>query len=445
MSKKAKILITSYSVFIIFCLILNIYILNRRLNYYINYAENNYQHAFTELVVNFGQLDTALEKSVHSKSPQVLSTMCAQIYAKAQSAQMALGSLPFSSEELGETASFISKVGDYSYVVIKTASDGDVDSGIYDTLSQLSATSKNITGNLQSMYEDMSAGNLTIYDLNVKYSDLSNVDEEMVDDSLLDSFKDMEAEFPEMPTLIYDGPYSDDVDTNSYGLLENEEEISEEEALSIAESITNAQGLHLTGTTTALMEYYTFENDDLRIDISKKGGYPVAMKSYKNVGASNISVDEAKQSAKEFLDNIGFTGMESNYYMTQNNTAIINFAYKHGDYTCYPDLIKVTVSLEDGSVLGFDAGNYMRNHTDRDIPDEAYAMDECQSLVGDDLTVVKSGSAVIPTYGKKETFCYEYICEDADENTYLIYIDTQTGKQADILTLIEDENGFLTK
>ena len=80
--------------------------------------------------------------------------------------------------------------------------------------------------------------------------------------------------------------------------------------------------------------YYTFENDDLRIDISKKGGYPVAMKSYKNVGASNISVDEAKQSAKEFLDNIGFTGMESNYYMTQNNTAIINFAYKHGDYTC---------------------------------------------------------------------------------------------------------------
>lgn len=100
------------------------------------------------------------------------------------------------------------------------------------------------------MYEDMSAGNLTIYDLNVKYSALSNVDEEMVGDSLLDSFKDMEAEFPEMPTLIYDGPYSDDVDTNSYGLLENEEEISEEEALGVAESITNAQGLHLTAVSS---------------------------------------------------------------------------------------------------------------------------------------------------------------------------------------------------
>jgi spore germination protein len=51
--------------------------------------------------------------------------------------------------------------------------------------------------------------------------------------------------------------------------------------------------------------------------------------------------------------------------------------------------------------------------------------------------------AVIPTEGKKERLCYEFKGKFG-ENKYIVYIDANSGEEADILQVIDTDNGSLT-
>ena len=176
MTKRKKIRIISYVSFAVFCALLYFYLLNSQLTYYKRVSNNNYQRAFAEFVTNFDEMNTALEKSKYASSPQMLSTMCTQVYGKAQSAQMALGVLPFSDDALGETSSFISRVGDYSLTLSGTAASGDVEDSTYELLSALSDVSSEITAELRNMYNDMSRSSLTITDMASQDAQISNMD-----------------------------------------------------------------------------------------------------------------------------------------------------------------------------------------------------------------------------------------------------------------------------
>ena len=49
--------------------------------------ENNYHHALTELVNGVGELDSALQKTLYATTPSMVSSVCTEVYGKAQSAQ----------------------------------------------------------------------------------------------------------------------------------------------------------------------------------------------------------------------------------------------------------------------------------------------------------------------------------------------------------------------
>lgn len=61
--------------------------------------------------------------------------------------------------------------------------------------------------------------------------------------------------------------------------------------------------------------------------------------------------------------------MKESYYAVYNNVCTINFAYENGGITYYPDLIKVGISLSDGSIYSLEARGYLTNHTERAAPD----------------------------------------------------------------------------
>ena len=48
---------------------------------------------------------------------------------------------------------------------------------------------------------------------------------------------------------------------------------------------------------------------------------------------------------------------------------------------------------------------------------------------------------MIPTDGGNEVFCYEFLLEG--ENDALVYIYAKTGREENILILLQDENGTL--
>ena len=119
--------------------------------------------------------------------------------------------------------------------------------------------------------------------------------------------------------------------------------------------------------------------------------------------------------------------------------------YTEGDITYYPDLIKVTVALDSGKIIGIDARGYLTNHHKRENLVIELTQEQAMQSISPNLSVMSSKLCVIPSSGKNEFFCYEFHCVDKNGQEYLIYIDTQTGQEDNILLLLYSDNGALTK
>ena len=62
-----------------------------------------------------------------------------------------------------------------------------------------------------------------------------------------------------------------------------------------------------------------------------------------------------------------------------------------------------------------------------------------------DLKLISSKKVFIPTEWETEVYAYEYHCKASDGNEILVYIDPETGTEAEILILLYMDNGVLTK
>ena len=71
-------------------------------------------------------------------------------------------------------------------------------------------------------------------------------------------------------------------------------------------------------------------------------------------------------------------------------------------------------------------------------------MDEAKDSLNQKLEITSSGLAIIPTEWKTEVFCYEFKGKIYDTD-FLVYINANTGKEENILVIIETPNGILTQ
>jgi germination protein YpeB len=135
--------------------------------------------------------------------------------------------------------------------------------------------------------------------------------------------------------------------------------------------------------------------------------------------------------------------MEDTYYLTQDNVATINYAYRQNGVTVYPDLIKLKVALDNGEIVGIETKTYLSNHTERKIPTPKITAEEAKKKINTKLQVHGSGLAIIPTTYKKELFCYEFKGK-MNNNDFIVYINAETGEEEDILMIVNTPNGVLT-
>lgn len=70
-------------------------------------------------------------------------------------------------------------------------------------------------------------------------------------------------------------------------------------------------------------------------------------------------------------------------------------------------------------------------------------MEEAKSKLNKDLEIMSEGMAVIPTEWKSEILCYEFKGK-VDGKEFLVYINVETGKEEDILVILDTPGGTLT-
>ena len=185
------------------------------------------------------------------------------------------------------------------------------------------------------------------------------------------------------------------------------------------------------------------DGGQLYIQVTCQGGQILEVFSSRTAGEPVLSRTEGCEKAAAFLAEKGYANMAPSYFMEQDGVLAINFAPVENGVYCYPDLVKVSVALDTGEVVGFEAAGYLTHHGSRDLSSPAVDAQTAQALVDDSLTVLSHQLALIPTGGEYEVLCHEFKCQAQDGTHVLIYVNAQTGKQQHILLLLEAENGTL--
>ena len=350
-----------------------------------------------------------------------------------------------------KTSGFIGRVGDYAYALSRKAAKGESFSQEEkDNLRALSETATLLAQNLNSLQNEMGSGIVSVDQYAKTVENFDKSEGEILPQTLGDGMSSVEQEFPEVPSLIYDGPFSEHLEGLKPLMLEGLAEIDENAGRKAAAKFLGVRPelVYPTGELLADIASFCYEtklgDSVTRLTVSKQGGIVYQVVGSRLIEQSQISAKEALDAAKKLLERKGYTSMRESYYMIDNNILTANFAYTENGVICYPDLIKVGISMDDGSLESFDATGYLKSHRQRTIPAAGVSEEAAKDKVPSDLNIIGVNKTIIPSAGKNELFCYEFECEDANAQRFLIYTNAETGEQEKIFILLQDENGTLT-
>ena len=429
-------------------IILGIYTYNQNQEYR-QASEDTYNMSFYQLMDYVQNVETYLAKSVISSSAEQGVENLTNVWREANLANAYLTQLPIESNELQKTAKFLNQVSDYSYSLSRKNIKGEkLSNEDVTNLEDLHRYSIELENTLNQLSADMNEGRITWGELTKN----SNAFATQVSNISKDSFSNLEENFHEYSGLIYDGAFSEHITSGEKKGLTGDK-ISEEEAKKIATKFIgndkikeiNSNGKSENGNIVA----YSFDitlNDNNRkayISISEKGGHVVFMDSDRDVLAESISQEQADKTGKEFLDSHGFNNMKETYYLKQNGIVTINYAYSQDDVTMYPDLIKLKIALDNGEILGIETTGYLNSHTTRDLTKPKISKEEAGKNLNKKLEIKSESLAVIPTEWKTEILCWEFK-GTIDGMDFLLYVNAETGKEEDILLIVNTPNGTLT-
>ncbi len=414
--------------------------------------DNQYNRSFHEMAGYVNNVETLLAKSMVSTTTERTAITLQEAWRQATLAQTNLGQLPVSQPVLASTSKFLTQMGDMCLTLDNQNIRGEqLDEEQYDTIERLYKYSLSLNKSLKELQNDLGTGRLKWGEVADKGTRLFG---KTKPGEAMQKIESVGETFEDYPTLIYDGPFSDHMSTAEARGLSGDN-ITAEEA---AEKLKNFFGADRVQEVTEAgksdngpIKTFSFQmtlvdspdGPNVNAGISQKGGHIVWLLYNREVGESKLDMDQAKKAGLDFLEERGYESMEDTYYLRQDNIATINYAYKQGDVTIYPDLIKLKIALDDGEIVGIESKTYLSNHTQREIPEPKISMEEAQKKINGNLKVSSSGLAIIPTDYKKELFCYEFKGKLNDRD-FIVYINAATGNEEDILMIVNTPNGVLT-
>lgn len=404
--------------------------------------ESNYRQSLSELSECLSGIETDLTKSIYANSAMTLTDVSRNLYTETNQAKDALSRLPVNQMNLDGTYKFLSQAGDYSsYLSSKLYAGETISDEEHKNLKTLLTYATKYRESVDTMLTVCNNGG-EITERNVRAQDNSSMP------ALSTDFTTAEEAFEDYPTLLYDGPFADAVLNRQSKMIKGAKKIDENEAKEIAAKALSCNVSELTrgGDEEGRLPAYIFTRSQQTVAVTKSGGYVSYILFGGKIGSSTIDEENAVNLAKAYLDKIGYKDMASSYYAVSGNVCTINFAYSQDGVTCYSDLIKVGVSMSDGTIVSIEAKGYLTNHEDRDIAKFKVSEKDAEKAVSKYLTIKNTKKCIIPKDNGKEVACWEITVQSSETGEdALIYVNAATGAEEDIMLLLYSDNGTLTK
>ena len=377
------------------------------------------QMALIALDENLNNISTNLEKTIYVSTPTMLSKLSTELWREASGAKTNLSLLPTGEKTVANTYKFLSQVGEFVMALErKSASGQSLTDKEREQLLSLYNLCNSLSEDINRISHEIQNGTYSFEEIKSTLSKSKNSDVK----SFAENIDDTEQTLTDIPTLIYDGPFSEHLSQSEPKLLSGLGNISQEEALETAKKICHKEKdvLRFSHNEDGDLPCYVFQGDNSTIAVTKQGGKPCYMINSQFVGEIQLKYDDVVNKATEYLDSLGYSDMKASYYFIEDGICTINFAAAQNDIVMYPDLIKVGISLENGEILSFDATGYISNHTRRNNVTAKISMEEAEKVVNNQLEIIDSQICVIPTEWKTEQLCYEIHCKDKDNREFLI-------------------------
>lgn len=414
--------------------------------------DNQYNRAFYDMSGYVHNIEVLLAKSMITSTPAKTAATLQEAWRQANLAQTNLGQMPVSQPVLANTSKFLTQVGDLSYSLNNQNMSGKpLSEQQYKTVEQLHGFSVSLGSSLNDLQNQLGSGRLKWGELAQKGTRLFSKTSANLK---MQQFENIDKTFQKYPSLIYDGPFSDHLTTAEPKGLTGEV-VNSEQAKESVKKFFGADRINTISNTgkndTPPIKTYSYKvafknapgNQTATIDITQKGGHVFWALNNRPVAKAGISVEQAKALGKKFLADHGYPNMIDTYYLKQDNTATINYAYQQDKVTVYSDLIKLKIALDNGEIVGLESKGYLSAHTVRTIPTPKITEQKARALISSRVKVMSSGLAIIPTDYKTELFTYEFKGK-LNNKDFLVYINAVNGKEENILMIVDTPNGILT-
>ncbi len=412
-----------------------------KINRYKISLENEYSKNLDDFGTSINNIQETLNKARFATTPEQINSMAAKLLTEAEVSKNALSGLPYATE-LTTLNKFLSQVGNYAMSVSKNLMRGNT-------------ITENDTKNIEALSNTANKISELLVDAQVTYNNAeywaAELDEKVNKATkgitLSDSLGELDEELTDYPTLIYDGPYSDHILEKEPIMIKDAPAVSESEALKTAAETAKCDESELKydGFVAGKIPAYRFAGENVTVTVSKNGGYAVFMRKTGESGKTSLSYAQAREKAKRYLEQLNKTGLSETYYFTNEGVCVINFAFVDGETICYTDLIKVGVAMDSGEIVLYEASGYLTNHRDRAFETPEHSAEDAEKLLSNSLTIKSTALALIPTNSGDEARCYEFNCVSADNQEILVYINTLTLEEEDILILLKTDGGTLVK
>lgn len=409
---------------------------NDKISGYENTIEQLYNKSYYDLMYSLSVVESNIAKLQISNSDNEQVKLLSKINKMSELAETNL--IMFSHDNQFDTmSSYINRVSDYSQYLLDRVVSGN---GISD--AEVVA--------LDKFYSDFQIMSKELYKINdeIGYGEYSFIKSmQDINSSLMTTFKTLQESSVELPVLTYDGAFSHSLEIRQPKELVGDVYSLEEAASKLPDYLIGYE-IKAIQSQERIENHFNILKYDVElsdgsiayIELTEIGAKLINLNIYRAC-AENWTIDEqkAKDIGQDYLQSIGIKDMEAVWTEDNNGTIYVNYARKIQDVIIYNELIKIKVEKEKGKIIGVECVNYILNHQEEkqvDISAITISEEEALCKVKDGVSVKSCRLALIPLPGDKEKLAYELFCT-YKERLYYIYIDVETGKEADILFVVD--------
>lgn len=399
--------------------------------------ESTYQRHLLETQEQLQAISTQLAKAPVAQDARTRVELLSSVSRQADGVVGGLTALPLSHAAMSDTIKFCNQLSEYTLGLALLAASGDpVAQDDLTRLAQFQSHCTLLMGQLAIAREGMTQLSSPP---GVFYAEAAAQERPL--EQVADPDNGMD-----YPSMIYDGAFSDARRTGQPRGL-GSTQIDQEQAVEIARQYIGADrvrsaepGVSAGGILPAHGVMLTL-NDGLVLnaEVTHQGGQLLWIMPEHAEFDATLTLEECTQAAQVFLSRNGYAPVEPGFYQVYDGLAVIDFIAVQDGVLLYPDQLKLQVRMDTGEVVGLEANQYLMNHRQRTNLVPECTQEEALASVSDRLAIRSVRLCVIPQQDE-ERLCYE-VAGLYEQQEYRVYVDANTGEEADVLLMVDSAEG----